>query len=328
MVWLQFLISAAIVVFSATKLTEYGDTIAVRTKLGGMFVGTLLMAGATSLPELLATINSLQQNLPNLAIGNILGSSMFNMLLLAFVDLLAGQVRVLRQVAMRHAFTASMAVMLTLIALFSMITGIDVHIGWVSLDSLLIIAIYIITIRMLQSNASGAGAVATEEEMGQVPSLRRALIGFALACGALVVAMPWLVRTSAQIAEITGLTTGFIGTTLVSVTTSLPEITTLIVAVRLGAYDLAVGNLFGSNVFNIFALGLADVFYTQGRFLHSVDPAFAVIGLLGCILTCLGLIGNITPFRRRLYFIEIDSMIIVLIYIAGLWLLYSRGIGV
>ncbi len=253
---------------------------------------------------------------------------MFNMFLLAFVDLLAGQVRVLRRVAMRHAFTASMAVMLTLVALFSMVTGIDVHIGWVSLDSLLIIAIYIIAVRMLQSNASGAAAAVTEEEMSQVPSLRRALIGFALACGALVVAMPWMVRSSAQIAEITGLTTGFIGTTLVSVTTSLPEITALIVAVRLGAYDLAVGNLFGSNMFNVFALGLADVFYTQGRFLQAVDPAFAVIGLLGCILTCLGLIGNITTFKRRLYFIEIDSMIMILIYVIGLWLLYSRGIGV
>ena len=59
MVWLQFLLSAAAIVAAAVKLAEYGDVIAVRTRLGGMFIGTLLLAGATSLPELLAAVNRL-----------------------------------------------------------------------------------------------------------------------------------------------------------------------------------------------------------------------------------------------------------------------------
>ncbi len=86
MVWIQFIISAAVVVVAAIKLAEYGDAISVRTRLGGMFIGTLLMAGATSLPELLTTINSLGQNVPSLAVGNVLGSNMFNMFLLAVLD--------------------------------------------------------------------------------------------------------------------------------------------------------------------------------------------------------------------------------------------------
>lgn len=102
MIWLQFVVAAGLVVAAAIKLAKYGDVISVRTGLGGMFVGTLLMAGATSLPELLTTINSLDQGAPNLAAGSVFGSNMFNMLLLAVLDLTNQQARVLRQIGRAH----------------------------------------------------------------------------------------------------------------------------------------------------------------------------------------------------------------------------------
>ena len=87
MVWLIFILTAAGIVIAANQLAKYGDVIALRTGLGGMFIGVLLMAGATSLPEVLTSISSLQQNTPNLAAGNMLGSNTFNMFLLAIIDL-------------------------------------------------------------------------------------------------------------------------------------------------------------------------------------------------------------------------------------------------
>lgn len=83
MIWLQFITAAVLTVLAAIKLAEYGDVLAVRTRLGGMFIGTLLLAFATSLPELLTIINSIGQNVPSLAVGNIFGSSMFNILIMA-----------------------------------------------------------------------------------------------------------------------------------------------------------------------------------------------------------------------------------------------------
>lgn len=103
MVWLQFFISTAILVFTAIKLAQFGDVIAVRTRLSGMFIGTLLIAGATSLPELLAAINAIGQGVPNLAAGSMFGSAMFNMFVLAILDLIHQQARILRRVAMNHA---------------------------------------------------------------------------------------------------------------------------------------------------------------------------------------------------------------------------------
>ncbi|NMC79025.1 MAG: sodium:calcium antiporter, partial [Chloroflexi bacterium] len=124
MVWLSFLASSAIVVLAAIKLAEYGDAISVRTKLGGMFVGVILMAGATSLPELLTTINSIQQNVPDLAAGNMFGSNMFNMFLLGFLDLLNRRARILRKVAHRHALSGSIASLLSALAIFFVLANI------------------------------------------------------------------------------------------------------------------------------------------------------------------------------------------------------------
>jgi cation:H+ antiporter len=135
-----------------------------------------------------------------------------------------------------------------------------------------------------------------------------------------------MVSASAEIAEITGLGTTFVGTTLVAIVTSLPEMVTTIAAVRIGADDMAIGNLFGSNLFNMFAIGLTDMFYLQGRFLGIIDPAFLLVGMLGLLMTGMGLIGNLARLERRVLFIELDALALIAIYFAGLWLLYLRGV--
>ena len=330
MLWISFLISAAILVLASIKLAEYGDAIAYRTKLGGLFVGTLLMAGATSLPEFLTSISSLQQGVIGLAAGNMLGSNMFNMALVGFLGLIFYKQRVLRRVAMRHTLTASLATALIGLATFFILADIDIKIGWVGLDSLLLIGAYIGGIWLIRSNDSdhkGADAGEDIDDSG-IPTLKRALIGFALATGVLILVTPFLVRSSAEIAEITGLGTGFVGTALLALITSLPELIAAMAAARLGAYDLALGNLFGSNIFNIFTLGITDIFYTQGRFLGVIDPEFALTGMLGLLLTCMGLIGNQARLERRIWLVEIDALLLVVGYFIGLWLLYNRGIGI
>lgn len=326
MIWLQFLASSILVVLAAIKLAEYGDVIAQRTRLGGLFIGTLLLAAATSLPELLTTINSLGQGAPNLAAGNIFGSSMFNMFVLAILDLFHWRVRLLRQVATRHALTAGLAMLLTGMAVFFMLADIDLRIGWVGVDSLLIMAAYAFGVRLIQSGNHGASAPAEPAGEEKGPSLRRAVAGFVAATAVLVVVSPQLVRASVGIADVTGLGTGFVGTALLALVTSLPEFVTTVAAVRLGAYDLAVGNLFGSNIFNMFALSLTDLFFVQGRFLASIDPVFALAGLLALLLTGLALIGNVARLERRLLFMELDALLLIAGYLGGLWLLYTRGI--
>src|SRR3989304_2651446 len=109
MAWLIFLASSAVIVVAAIKLAQYGDVIAVRTQLGGMFVGALLVAGATSLPELVTAVSSIQQSVPNLAAGNFFGSNIFNRLLLPLLDIFGRKGRILRRGAFPPALTPPLA---------------------------------------------------------------------------------------------------------------------------------------------------------------------------------------------------------------------------
>jgi cation:H+ antiporter len=328
-IWLEFLLSAALIVLAAIKLAECGDTIALRTKLGGMFVGTLLLAGATSLPELFTTLSSLDQGVPELAAGNIFGSGMFNMLVLAMLDLANPRSRILRRVAVNHALSAGIAVLLIGLAVFFVLADIVVQIGWVGLDSMILVGTYWLGMALIygRNRMSLSVAEAGEREVDGAGGLGSAIVCFVGATVVLVLVTPWLVRSSVGIADLTGLSTGFIGTTLVALVTSLPEVVTAVAAMRIGAHDLAVGNLFGSNIFNIFALGSTDLYYFQGRFLAVVDPTLTLAGMAGLLLTSLGLVATVAQVERRLFFLELDALLIILGYIGVMLLLYSRGIA-
>lgn len=328
MVWLLFVVSSAIIVLAATKLAEYSDIIAVRTQLGGLFVGTIFLAAATSLPEMIASVSSFRTGVPNLAAGNFLGSNMTNIVLLAIVDLLHRQTPLLRRVAVSHSLTATLATLLMLVAVLSMVLEFDAAIGWVGIDSLLIIGLYFAGIWLVQrENQAGSVAAATMEPADDFPSLRRGVVGFVVATAVLLFAVPVLVRASTGIAEITGLGTGFIGTALLSLVTSLPELIAVLAAVRLGAFDLAVGNLLGSCVFNMLGLGVADFFLTSGTFLSVISPNFILVGLLGILLINMALIGNLARVERKFFFFELDSLAILVVYILGMLVLYQRGVG-
>jgi cation:H+ antiporter len=326
--WLIFIISTVIIVFAASKLAEFGDVIAVRTNLGGLLVGTVFLAAATSLPELITSISAFQVGAPDLAAGNFFGSNMINVVLLALIDLVNYQVPLLRRMAVTHALTAVLASLLMLLAVIFIIADIPASIGWVGLDSLLIIAVYFGGMWLFQqenqarTGSAPARVIPVEDEF---PSLWQGIIGFLLAALILVFIVPKLVGASTDIIEMTGLGEGFMGTTLLSLVTSLPELLAALAAVRIGAFDLAVGNLFGSSVFNMLGLGLADFFYTDGRFLGAIDPSFALVGLLALLLTNMALLANLARVERKILFIELDSVAIIVTYLAGLYMLFLQG---
>jgi cation:H+ antiporter len=321
------LISTALVVLTAIKLSKYSEVIAVRTKLGGLFIGTLLLAGVTSVPELSSTVSSLNQGEPNLAAGNMFGSNMFNMFLLAVLNLVYWRERILQRVVLKHALTASLVSMLSVMVLFFVIAKLDLMIGWVGLDSILVVVGYFAAIWLIRMD-SMKDSVSTEEEVEQqhLPSLKHALIGFAIASVVLLASTPKLVESCVGIAGVTGLGTGFVGTALLAIVTSLPELVASVASIRAGAHDLAVGNLFGSNLFNLFGIGIADMFYREGHFMAEIDPMFALAALMALMLTTFGLVGNVVRVQRRTVLADLDAWLIVLAYPLGLLLLYTRGI--
>ena len=206
------------------------------------------------------------------------------------------------------------------------------HVG-VGLGSLTLFILYVLGMRLVfrqedMDRRRREQAVMVEETMakqdtiGRRAELRRAVIGFSLGALALLVAAPFLAWSAARIAEATGTSTTFIGTSLVAITTSLPELVTAVAAVRLGAFDLAVGNLFGSNAFNMAAFLFADLAYRDGGLLGSVSSAHALTALWSILMMNIGLMGIIYRAEKRFLLIEPDSLLMIISYVLGLWLLF------
>lgn len=327
--WLIFIVSSAIVVVAAVKLAEYGDVISVRTGMGGLLVGTILLAGATSLPELIASMSAFRLGAPGLAAGNFFGSNLVNMFLLALVDLFNQQVPLLRSQAITQTLTAALAATMMTVATIFVLADVDFVIGWVSVESIILILLYFGGVWLVQQEGKLAAGISSPARISPAPgfpSLQRGLLGFVTASAVLVLAVPQLVQASSDIAVQTGMGEGFVGTALLSIVTSLPELLAAWAAVRIGAPDMAVGNLFGSSVFNMLALGIADFFYVEGSFLNDISNDFALVGLLGLLLTMMALLGNIARIERRLIFVELDAVLIIITYLLSMFLLYLRGL--
>ena len=199
----------------------------------------------------------------DLAAGDLFGSGMANMLILAAIALRPGA-HLFHRAALDHTLSASLAIVLTGIAAIAIQLGPETAVLNFGPGSLLLLSTYLIGTRILfrhstvmreagvEAELTGSEAAAAAEGAERaMPSLRAAVVRFLAATAVIIVAAPVFASSAVRIAELTGIATSFIGTLLVGVTTSLPELVTSIAAIRMGAPDLAVGNLFGSNAFNM-----------------------------------------------------------------------------
>jgi len=290
MSWFMFVLSGAVIVFAGAKLSQYGDQLAEMTKLGRLWIGVVLMAAATSLPEVFTTVSAGWLNMPDLAAGDLFGAGLSNMLTLGLIDLLHRRARVWQQAALGHTLTAALAMVLTGLAAFFVLLQINVnHLG-VGLGSLTLMILYVLGMRLVfrqedmvrrqrEQEALVEGTLAKQDAVSRRVELQRAVGGFVACALALLVVAPFLAWSANRIADETGTSATFIGTSLVAITTSLPELVASIAAVRLGAFDLAVGNLFGSNAFNMAAFAFVDLAYRDGSVLSSVSTTHALTAL-------------------------------------------------
>jgi cation:H+ antiporter len=313
--------------FGAVILVRHADTIAERTGLGRIWVGSMLLAAATSLPELATDVAAVRLDAPDLAAGDLFGSSMANMLTLGVVNLLPPRGRVFSQAALDHALAACLAILLSALGATFVLAGSQWTIFGIGPETALLLVLYVAGTRAIYRQS---GRVAGAMGDGVRPArplwfwgdARAPVRGFATAAALILLAAPPFAWSAKRVAELTGLATTFVGTVLVGLSTSLPELVTSAAAVRLGAYDLAVGNLFGSNAFNMAAFFILDLAHPGGALLGSVAPAHALSALCGIALMSLGLTALVYRVERRFGLVPLDSVIIIAGYALGIWLLY------
>lgn len=325
---LQFLFSAFIIIIAGHFLTKSADKIAEFTGWGKMFVGSLLLAGATSFPELMVDIKSVQMNLPDLAVGDLLGSSLFNLLILATLDFTfpsAFRRTAFSPAFLHHSLSAVLTIILTAIVGIAIVSKIDSSFLGISIFSWTIVIIYIFGIRLTYMDGN-KNLDQNQKDLPIIPNKKLrlffAFLGYGLSAMAILVAAPYLVNSADQLARLSGLGHTIIGTTLVALSTSLPELVATVAAFKMGSPDLALGNIFGSNAFNMMLFVPLDFFYADNLFgsvrsVHAVT-AFGVIAAMGVVV-----MGQLYRKKERSRFLEPSSEAVVAIIISILFLLFS-----
>jgi cation:H+ antiporter len=321
---MTFLGAGALVFLVASRLARHADAVADATGLGRLWVGSLLLAASTSLPELTTDVNAAIFHAVDIGVGDLMGSTLVNMLLLGLLDLVYCRRGLLDNVSPDHALVATLAIVLTMIAGAAIATGGWGRIGHIGMETILIVAIYMLGMRSVYVNITPT-TPPEQLELGESSRsvLRGGLTGIAVATVGLLLTAPLLVLSADVLAVEAGLSESFVGTLLVGFTTSFPEIAATIAAVRLGAFDLAVGNIFGSNAFNMCILLAMDIAYTPGPVLAHASQDHVRSALFAAIAIGIGLMAILGRRSHRVGPLRIESVAIVLAYLGAVWILAS-----
>jgi len=287
MIWIIFLLAALAVLISGHKLTKAGDKLAEVTGMSRGFIGVIVLGFVTSLPEMVSTLSAaLLVDAPNLALGNIFGSNAANLAILALLDLLLIQ----KVQSERHLLNSEnqLTAYLSLIIISLALMGLASHGFWqilhIDIFSFFIAAAYIIGLQKLHKFQA---ATARNDNFNQnqheaesarktIPTeLKRSLL---INAGVIVAASMALASSAEHIATVTGWGSTFVGNSLLAVATSLPEIVVTFSAVKLGSFAMAAGNIFGSNIFNIAILALADLFFFRSSIFAAASKILPAAG--------------------------------------------------
>ena len=327
MTWLQFAATALVIVFAGVRLARYGDIIGEKSGLGRSWIGVVLLAATTSLPELFTGFGATAlAALPDIAVGDVLGSCMFNLLILSLMDAVQPE-PISARAHQGHALSIAFGLLLIGVAGLGLVAGHRLPVvGWIGLASPALMALYFVAMRVIFTHERQRRRQETQEVAEQLAydatTLRSASLRYSAAALVVIAAALWLPRLGAELARQTGLGEAFVGSLLIAITTSLPEIVVSLAAVRIGAVDLGVANVLGSNLFNLLILGLDDVFYRQGPLMADAEPSHLVSILAVVMMNGLFLAGLTYRALTKRFFVAWDTGAIAAVYTVAVMLSY------
>jgi cation:H+ antiporter len=330
--WVEFGLALLLITAAGSQLARYGDIIATRTGLGATWVGLVLIATVTSLPELITGMSAvLLTEAPDIAVGTLLGSCVFNLMIIVVLDFLMRGETIYQRVSSEHILSAAFGVILIGVVGFSVLLagqGRGIAIGHVGIYTPIILGVYLMSLRtVFQHDDGDLVTVGERTPDSQDPrSLHSAFIRFGVAGLVVVGAGIWLPFVGERMAASMGVDETFVGSLFIALATSLPELVVTIAAIRLGSFDLAMGNLFGSNLFNLLILVPEDLAYTNGPILEFVSPLHTISAVSAMVMTGIAMVGLIDrPKRRAVLRITWASLALLSIYLLNFYVLYLYG---
>jgi cation:H+ antiporter len=334
LLFIAFCSLSAVIVVAASFLAKYGDRIAQQTGMGGSVIGLVLLAGATSLPELSVGYSAVRMQAADLTVGGMLGSSLANLLILALLDLVSRRPgRVLSGAASSHALSGVVGGLLTGLILLGLLLDSAWSVLRLGPASWAVIFAYGWGTRLVYLNQHESLAeisprrpetVELKSGERKTGSLTSSLVGFSVATAVIFAVAPHLAANADSIAEITGLGRSFVGTLLLAIVTSLPEAVSTYTAIRIGAINMGIANIFGSNAFNMVILAILDAASPE-PILNIVSSAHRITATSVLIVTTVAMLSLLNRVPKRWWILEPDSALLAILIIGSLYLVYLVG---
>jgi cation:H+ antiporter len=331
-IWLSLSACLAVIGFAGVRLSRYGDIIAEKTGLSRGWVGLILLATVTSLPELVTGLTAVTvARVPDIAVGDILGSCVFNLLIIVLLDFLYRKESIYTRARQGNVLSAGYGIALIGFAGLSLLldrAGSMPSIGHVGFYTPVILLLYLLAMRSLYryERAQVSEYVEDRAELYPGANLKQAVQGYAMASLAVVAAGIWLPFIARDLALVMAWEQSFVGTLFVAAITSAPEVVVTVAALRMGAVDLAIGNLFGSNLFNIAILAIDDLAYLPGPLLADVSLTHATSAFSAMMMSGLAVVGLVLrPTSRVFRTVSWISLMLLVIYLLNALFLYLYG---
>lgn len=337
-----FAVSAVAVWTAGTKLSPYAKIISDRTGIGQALVGLILLGGITSLPEIATSVTASWIGNAALAVNNLLGGVAMQVVVLAIGDLFMRKGALTGTLLRPHVvLQAALSIVLMVLIAAGIVAGDTLLFGFGAWSSAVLIA-YVITLwiaysaegrvvwvskvveerRREEQAESGNVEQQSDHEAGNAP-MSRVVLKTIAAAAVILIAGFLLTKSGEEIAEVTDLGQSFFGAVFLAIATSLPELSSVISAVRLGHEMLAIGDVLGGNLFDLALVFVVDAIYSGGPVLNEVGSFSAFAALLGIALTTFYVIGMIERRDRVIFRMGYDSMAILICYVVGLVVLYG-----
>ena len=304
-----FLLLAFFTIYTSIKLSYYGDKLSKESKLGSAFIGGLLIASITSLPEFVTSLSAVFLDNPTLSFGDIVGSNMFNIFILAVYNIYFFYSDFFKNSSRKHVIEC---IILIIDYIFIVIGTYNIFINYISMILIIMYIIYMIFI------------CKSEKEDKKNYSKEKYLIIKFILTAILMIFLSILLTYEANKISINypNFSSSSIGAILLGITTSLPEVVTTFALIKLNNYDMAISNMLGSNIFNFLVLTIVNIFIKNDH-IYNYSDKYSLFYLLGGLLVTILLLNLIFINKAKKIFYLTISILIISSYLYVWYLQFS-----
>jgi cation:H+ antiporter len=319
-VWGKFFALLVLVYIFGSSAAKSADVIAEKKGLAKAFMGVVFISMITSFPELFTGISAgAIVQAPDIAIGQIVGSCVFNLLIVGFIELFFRKKNIYGLTGKLNILPLGFSILIIAVLTLFLSIKLDVSIFHIGLSSLFIIILYLLFMWVIFKERKTEGE---EEERYKNRSLKKAVVTFIISSLFIIAVGIYLPIVGRELATIMNWTDSFVGVIFLALVTSFPEFVVSFSLARMGAIDMLLGNITGSNLFNIGIIFIIDLVYVKGNVLLSASPKNVSVGLIAILMNVVIFFAVVRHSTYRLFnIISINGIILIALYVINLLIL-------